>query len=150
MMMLGCATPVVAQTHMDNPKFERRAEPVLGMNQQELRDALGKPKEVIEAGCAVPLVIGPNNKPIPVFGNAWVYRYSTDTRASSLVICVVNKHAIGEERTFGIKEGKRVYHTTQSLVDLDLLEKAFRGELDESSNEERTKPRHYDGPEYEI
>jgi len=147
--MLGCAGPVLAQTHMDNPKFLRHDQTVLGLNEAELTEALGKPKEINEAGCAVPFVIGPQKAPIPVMGNSWIYEYQTNEVRATMALCVVNKHAVAEERSLGVRKGNRTYFTTEAVVDTDLIGKAYRGELDESNHEERTSPP-YDGPEYEI
>ena len=149
LMMTGCAGPVLAQTHMDNPKFIRHAQTVLGLNETELVEALGKPRTINEAGCAVPFVTGPKKIPTPVMGNAWIYEYQTDKVKASMALCVVNKHAVAEERSLGVREGNRTYFTTEAVVDTDLIGKAYRGELDESNHEERTSPP-YDGPEYEI
>jgi hypothetical protein len=146
---LGCAGPVLAQTHMDNPKFLRHPETVLGLNETELVEALGKPRIINEAGCAVPFMPNPKKPAVPVVGNAWMYEYENDGVKASMSICVVNKHAVGEQRAFGESRGGRVYYTTEAVLDADLIEQAYRGELDESTHEERTAPP-YDGLEYEI
>jgi hypothetical protein len=149
LMMTGCAGPVLAQTHMDNPKFMRHEETVLGLNETELIEALGKPKNIEEAGCAVPFMPDPKKEPVPVVGNAWTYLYETNEVRAGMHVCVVNKHAVGEQRELGLKQGGRTYYSTQAMLDADLIEKAFRGELGESSHEERTAPP-YEGPEYAI
>ena len=149
-LMLGCATPGFAQTFMENPKFLRHAEPVLGLNETELRAALGNPREIRAGACAVPMQLDENLPPIPVPGTAWLYEYETATSRFTLVLCVVNKHAVGEQRGLGTIEGSRIYTQDSMTLDTDLIEKAFRGELDKSSHEDRTIPRTYDGPEYEI
>jgi len=146
---LGCAGPVLAQTHMDNPKFLRHDETVLGLNETELVEALGKPRIIHEAGCAVPFQPSPQKPPVPIVGNAWIYEYQTDEVKASMSLCVVNKHAVGEHRTLGLSKGGRTYYTTEAVIDADLIEEAFRGELNDSTHEERTAPP-YDGPEYEI
>jgi len=146
---LGCASPVQAQTHMDNPKFLRHDETVLGLNETELVEALGKPRIIHEAGCSVPYL--PNNRKtaIPVFGNAWIYKHELNELKATMSLCVVNKHAVGEHRTLALSQGDRKYYTTESVIDADLIEQAFRGQLDERTHEERIAPP-YDGPEYEI
>lgn len=147
-LMLGCASPGIAQDFMENPKFLRRAEPVLGLNVQELRKVLGTPREVTPGACAVPYEISPGEL-VPVVGNAWLYQNETATTRATMVIWVVNNHAVAENRTVGAIEGTRIFTQDQMLLDTDLIERAFKGELDESSHEDRTIPR-YNGPEYEI
>jgi len=149
-LMLGCATPGFAQDFMENPKFLRRAEPVLGLNVQELRTELGTPREIRPGACAVPYQVSDNTPPIPIPGHAWFYSNETATTRATMVVCVVDNHAVGEQRSLGMIEGSRIYTSDQMILDTDLIEKAFKGELDESSHEERTIPRTYDGPEYEI
>jgi hypothetical protein len=134
---------------MDNPKFLRHDETVLGLNETELVEALGKPKSIREAGCRVPFLPRNGDTPVPIVGNAWIYKYEDDAVKASMSLCVVNKHAVGEHRTLGLSQGGRSYYTTESVIDVDLIEQAFRGELDERTHEERIAPP-YDGPEYEI
>jgi len=147
-LMLGCATPGFAQDHMENPKFLRRSEPVLGLNVEELRKVLGKPLMINRAGCAVPYEVRAGMPPIAVPGDTWVYETQTDTMRASMAICVVNKHAVAETKTIGIEKGSRITVHEQMILDKDLIEKAYKGELDESSHEERTIPR--SGRQYEI
>ncbi len=146
---VGCAGIARSQTHMDNPKFLRHDETVLGLNETELVEALGKPRIIHEAGCSVPFITDPMKPPIPVVGNAWIYKHKTREVKASISLCVVNKHVVGEHRTLGLSQGGRSYYTTESVIDADLIKKAFRGELDEQTHEERTTPP-LDGPEYEI
>ncbi len=145
-LMLGCASPSSAQDFMENPKFLRRAEPVLGLNVQELREALGRPEEIGE--CHVPLKAEGFGDPIPIPGRAWIYRNRTATTSSTMAACVINNHVVGEQRSFRAMEGSRAFKQRQSLIDIDLIKKAFKGELDKSSHEERILPRTV--PEYEI
>ncbi len=147
-LMLGCATPGFAQDFMENPKFLRRAEPVLGLNVQELRTVLGTPREIEPGGCAVPFQPKESRPPIPIAGHAWVYSNETGTTRSMMVLCVVDNHAVGELRTMGMIKGSRIYTSEYLILDTDLIEKAFKGELDGRSHEERTIPR--DGPQFEI
>lgn len=149
-LMLGCASPGFAQDFMENPKFLRRMEPVLGLNVQELRTVLGTPREIQLGECIIPFQPNESKPPIPIIGHAWVYSNKTNTTSSMMVFCVVDNHAVAELRTLQMTEGSRIYTSEQLILDTDLLEKAFKGELDESSYEERTIPRIYNGPEYEI
>jgi len=147
-LMLGCATPGWAQDYMENPKFLRRDAPVLGLNVDELKEALGNPREIRHAGCAVPYEVRPGMPPVPVPGNAWIYETQTDVVRASMVLCVVNNHAVAQTQTIGVVEGSRITVNEQMILDTDLIEKAFKGELDEDSHDDRILPR--SGPEYEI
>jgi len=156
LLTLGCAGLVRAQPLplLENPKFIHRSEPVLGLNQEELVDALGNPNVVSELDCQVPLYVDLNRPPVPVIGDMWVYEYAAEAPSSvsldRLLICVVNKYAVGEERVVSILVGKVLYHRVETLLDSDLAGKAFRGQLDGNSYEERIIPPTYTGPEYEI
>ncbi len=147
-LMLGCDIPVWAQDYMENPKFLRRDAPVLGLNVDELKEVLDTPQEIRHAGCTAPYEVRPGMPPVPVTGNAWIYETQTDVMRASLVLCVVNNHAVVQTQTIGIVKGSRITVHEQMILDTDLIEKAFRGKLDEDSHEDRILPR--SGPEYEI
>lgn len=156
LLTLGCAGLVKAQplSFLENPKFIHRSEPVLGLNQEELIEVLGSPSEIKELDCAVPFLVDPERPPIPAIGDTWIYEHQTETPdATTLdrkVVCVVNRHAVGEERIVSVLIGKIFYHRIETLLNSDLAEKAFRGQLDENSYEERIIPLPHTGPEYEI
>jgi len=157
-LMLGCVGSVRVQALPlplpENPKFIQRSEPVLGLNQEELVEILGSPNAIIELDCQVPFYADSNRPPIPIIGNTWIYEYEVGAPNSSsldrLLICVVNRYAVGEERIVSISVGEVLYHRAETLLNSDLAGKAFKGQLDEDSYEERIILPLYTGPEYEI
>ena len=147
--MTGCASPGMAQVSTNDTKFLSRAEPVLGLTADELRDALGSPDRVAPEDCVVPYIPGPNEKPVPIVGTTWLYIFEGPTMQAVMAICVVNGYAVAERRNMGGVDGTRLFNSSQELIDRALIEKAFKGELDGVSHEDRTGPQ-YSGPEYEI
>ncbi len=147
-LVLGCALPSIAQDFMENPKFLRLSGPILGLNVQELRKVLGMPAKIEKKACTVPLQLRKYAEPVPLVGTAWGYYNETETTRTSLVVCVINNHAVGEHRSVRKREGSRLFIQNQNLIDIDLIRKAFKDELDESSQEERILPRYL--PELEI
>jgi len=150
--MMGCASPVSAQAdlNMENPKFLRYEDPILGLNEEELLGALGRPGRVIIDDCLVPYQPNPPAKTISIPGNSWVYIFQGQTLGASLILCVVRGHAVAERRQMsGVQDGK-VYGSTSEILDLDLVERAFKGELDDSSRKERINPSIFRGPKYDI
>ena len=147
-LVLGCVPPSAAQDFMENPKFLRLKGPILGLNVEELREVLGRPTKTEKDACIVPLQLVSYTVPIPLPGTAWFYYNVTETTRSSLIVCVINNHAVGEQRSAGVIEGSRILVRNQILIDADLIRKAFKDELDETLQEERILPRYV--PEFEI
>jgi hypothetical protein len=152
LMMLGCATPVSAQieTNMENPKFLRYGEAILGLNETEVTEALGRPYQVLADDCIVPYQPPGAKDVIPVTGNSWVYTFQGQSVRASLILCMVRGHAVAERRNMGAVEGSKVYTNTSEVIDFDLIERAYTGELDESNKLERINPSIFRGPKYEI
>ena len=93
--IVGDIAPGIAQDFMENPKFLRVEESVLGLNVKELREILGKPGHINVAGCNIPLKLKGQTNLVPVTGDSWIYTTETKGMAASMVICVVNRHAVG-------------------------------------------------------
>ncbi len=147
-LVLGCVQPSAAQDFMENPKFLRLKAPILGLNVMELREVLGRPTKIEKKACIVPLQLVSYTAPIPLTGTGWFYYNVTETTRSSLIVCVINNHAVGEQRSAGIMEGSRVFVRDQTLIDVDLIRKAVKDQLDETLQEERILPRYV--PELEV
>jgi hypothetical protein len=152
--LMGCAGPVLAQTGADveNPKFLGQKKTVLGLNEKELLERLGFPTEVQAGGCVFPYKPESQKDAIPMRGNSWIYSYKSEEAKTIVIfyVCVIGKHAVAEEREIGVLEGSRAYITKNRIVDFDLIEKVYKGELDGSSLEERTTPPEFNGPEIEL
>lgn len=146
----GCACAVLAQTSTEDLKFIQRSESVLGLNREELIEALGQPKEIFIQSCHVPLQLIPEQTWVPLTGAEWIYEYQDETVGIDMAVCVINNHAVAEQRVTGILEGARISTSKQTSFDADLIRKAFKAELDEESYEERTTPQIYTGHKYEI
>jgi hypothetical protein len=146
MFMLGCASSGSAQTYAENPKFLRNPEPVLGLSADEIKAAIGTPAAVKPDACPIPIYLDADEPPITVLGTTWYYTVDIPNFSSTITICLLNDRAIGEYRTVMITKGTRIYFSTETEVDTDLVNKAYRDELDEQSDEESVPLPKYEGP----
>ncbi len=121
---------------MDASKFVTREGPVLGLDTLKLGDALGVPHEIGKGDCSIPLLMTNDLPPVPVIGDAWLYKIKTNTGHLKLIVCVLNNYAVAEQRSLDSVDGSIVFMSQQTLVDLDLVKEVFNGELDRSAPEE--------------
>ena len=146
--MLAWLASGLSSDFMEDPKFTYRSEIVLGLNTEELRDALGSPEEIGSGSCALPLV-QPDESIELVSGNAWNYQHKTENSVTLLMVCVLDNHAVGQHLQVAVNEGSQVKMRSDTIFDMELIEKAFKGELDKRSQKERDVPE-FSGPRFEI
>lgn len=149
-LSLGYVGPVNANSFVENPKFLTYGESVLGLNSEELKEALGEPREITEDGCMVPYKAEANAPITPLTGTGWMYEHESRTTYASLYVCVVKGYAVAEQRELGRQNGTRLQHTTHQAIDSAIIERALKGELDEGSKEDRTALPKHNGPKHEI
>ena len=145
--MLGHSAFSIPQHYTEDPKFMDRVEPLLGLNVKELREILGTPEEINSERCPTLLQLDRDEFPMAVSENTWIYSHEIGVVSLTMEICIVNDYVVGEQRSIGSIEGSRVFVQTQTLVDVDLMEKAYRKELDKGLHEDKL---YHNGPAYEI
>ena len=129
-LMLGCALVALVQTFPENPKFLRRSESVLGLNEKQLKDVLGRPQYVQENRCNVNIYLTEDLAPLLIKGDLWNYGNITFNTIAQMEVCVVNGYAVRERRSLAGNEGTKIFMNVQSLTDTEIVEQAYRGELD--------------------